>query len=102
MFIVLVNKVVLSVKASTDVKSILLYSLREFGERQSRLYFEGLTELMEKLGSNPKLGKPFLLLKNQPIFRHRYQSHVLFYCVRTNGIFIVRILGGQMDFTRDF
>lgn len=55
----LANKVVLSVKASTDVKSILRYTLREFGERQSRLYFEGLTEVMEKLGSDPKLGKPF-------------------------------------------
>ena len=98
----LVNKVVLSVRASTDVKSILLYSLREFGERQSRLYFEGLTEELEKLGSNPKLGKPFILVKNQAILRYRYQSHVVFYCVRTNGIFIVRILGGQMDFTRHF
>ena len=94
----LVNKAVLSVKASKDVKSILLYTLREFGERQSRLYFEGLTEQMGKLAFNPKLGKPFIVVKNQAI--HRYQSHVLFYCVRTNGIFIVRILGGQMDFTR--
>lgn len=98
----LANKVVLSVKASTDVKSILRYTLREFREHQSRLYFEGLTEVLEKLGSDPKLGKPFLLLKNQPILRYRYQSHVLFYCVRTNGIFIVRILGGKMDFTRHF
>jgi toxin ParE1/3/4 len=97
---VLVNKIVLSVKASKDVKSILLYTLREFGERQSRLYFEGLTEQMEKLVFNPKLGKVFLEVKNQPILRYRYQSHVLFYVVRKGGIFIVRILGGQMDFTR--
>ena len=96
----LVNKVVLSVKASKDVKSILLYTLQEFGERQSHLYLEGLKTVMEKLGSNPKLGKPFLLLKNQPILRYNYQSHVLFYCVHKGGIFIVRILGGQMDFTR--
>lgn len=96
----LINKVVLSVKASADVKSILLYSLQEFGERQSRLYFEGLTEVLEKLAFNPKLGKPFIVVKNQAILRYRYQSHVIFYCVRTNGIFIVRILGGQMDFTR--
>lgn len=98
----LVNKVVLSVKAGTDMKSILLYSLREFGERQARLYFEGLTDLMEKLAFNPKLGKPFLLLKNQPILKYHYESHVLFYCVLKNGIFIVRILGGQLDFTRHF
>jgi toxin ParE1/3/4 len=96
----MVNKVILSVKASKDVKSILLYTLREFGERQSRLYFEGLTEVLEKLAFNPKLGKPFIAVKNQAILRYRYQSHVIFYCVRTNGIFIVRILGGQMDFTR--
>ena len=96
----LVNKVVLSVKATTDLKSILRNTLREFGERQSRLYFEGLTEVLEKLGSDPKLGKLFSVVKNQPILRYRYQSHVLFYGVRTNGFFIVRILGGQMDFTR--
>jgi toxin ParE1/3/4 len=97
---VLVNKVVLSVKASKDVKSILLYTLQEFGERQSRLYFEGLTEQMEKLAFNPKLGKLFSVVKKQPILRYRYQSHVLFYGLRKGGIFIVRILGGQMDFTR--
>jgi len=97
---VLVNKIVLSVKASKDVKSILLYTLQEFGERQSRLYFEGLTEVLEKLAFDPKLGKLFSVVKNQPILRYRYQSHVLFYGVRKGEIFIVRILGGQMDFTR--
>jgi toxin ParE1/3/4 len=99
---VLVNKAVLSVKASKDVKSILLYTLREFGERQSRLYFEGLTEVLEKLAFDPKLGKLFSVVKNQPILRYRFQSHVLFYSVRKGGIFIIRILGGQMDFTRHF
>ena len=98
----LVNKAVLSVKASKDVKSILLYTLREFGERQSRLYFEGLTEVLEKLAFDPKLGKLFSVVKNQPILRYRFQSHVLFYSVRKGGIFIIRILGGQMDFTRHF
>lgn len=98
----LVNKIVLSVKASKDVKSILLYTLQEFGERQSRLYFEGLTEVLEKLAFDPKLAKLFSVVKNQPILRYRYQSHVLFYVVRKGGIFIVRILGGQMDFTRHF
>jgi toxin ParE1/3/4 len=97
---VLVNKIVLSVKASKDVKSILLYTLQEFGERQSRLYFEGLTEVFEKIAFDPKLGRLFSVVKNQPILRYRYQSHVLFYVVRKGGIFIVRILGGQMDFTR--
>jgi toxin ParE1/3/4 len=97
---VLVNKVVLSIKASKDVKSILLYTLQEFGERQSHLYFEGLTKVLGKLAFDPKLGKPFLVVKNQLILRYRYQSHVLFYGVRKGGIFIVRILGGQMDFTR--
>jgi len=99
---VLVNKIVLSVKASKDVKSILLYTLQEFGERQSRLYFEGLTKVLEKLAFDPKLGKLFSVVKNQPILQYRYQSHVLFYGVRKGGIFIVRILGGQMDFTRHF
>jgi toxin ParE1/3/4 len=99
---VLENKIVLSVKASKDVKSILLYTLQEFGERQSRLYFEGLTEVLEKLAFDPKLGKLFSVVKNQPILRYRFQSHVLFYSVRTGGIFIIRILGGQMDFTRHF
>ena len=98
----LVNKAVLSVKASKDVKSILLYTLQEFGERQSRLYFEGLTEVLEKLAFDPKLGKLFSVVKNQPILRYRFQSHVLFYSVRKGGIFIIRILGGQMDFTRHF
>ena len=96
------NKIVLSVKASKDVKSILLYTLQEFGERQSRLYFEGLTEVLEKLAFDPKLGKLFSVVKNQPILRYRFQSHVLFYSVRKGGIFIIRILGGQMDFTRHF
>lgn len=89
---------VISVKAKSDIKSIAKYTIKEFGENQSLKYAFGLKEILKELVNNPELGKRYVAVKNQMLLRYRYKSHVVFYYIDHKGIFIVRVLGGKMDF----
>lgn len=94
------NKYVLSVKAKSDIKSIAKYTLEKFGENQSLKYAHGLKEILGELAKNPNLGRRYVAVKNKMLLRFRYKSHVLFYYINQDGIFIVRVLGGRMDFPK--
>lgn len=89
---------VISVKAKGDIKSIAKYTIKEFGENQSLKYAHGLKEVLGELANNPELGRRYVAVKNQMLLRYRYKSHIIFYYIDTKGIFIVRILGGKMNF----
>jgi len=91
---------IISSKAKNDIKSIAKYTIKEFGERQSLKYAHGLKQVLEELANNPELGRRYVAVKNQMLLRHRYKSHVIFYFIDQTGIFIVRILGGMMDFPK--
>lgn len=91
---------VISVKAKSDIKSIAKYTIKEFGERQSLKYAQGLKEALGELADNPELGRRYVAVKNKMLLRYRYKSHVVFYYIESKGIFIVRILGGKMDFPK--
>ncbi len=91
---------VISAKAKSDIKSIANYTIKEFGERQSLKYAHGLKEALEELANNPELGSRYVAVKNQMLLRYRYKSHVIFYYIDQKGIFIVRVLGGMMDFRK--
>ncbi|TLP72992.1 type II toxin-antitoxin system RelE/ParE family toxin [Maribacter sp. ACAM166] len=92
------NSYVISVKAKSDIKSIAKYTINEFGESQSLKYAKGLKGTLEELANNPELGRRYVAVKNKMLLRYRYKSHVVFYYLESKGIFIVRILGGTMDF----
>lgn len=94
------NNYVISVKARSDIKSIAKYTIKEFGENQSLKYAHGLKEVLRELANNPELGRRYVAVKNQMLLRHRYKSHVIFYFINQKEIFIVRILGGMMDFPK--
>ncbi|MEA1786180.1 type II toxin-antitoxin system RelE/ParE family toxin [Arenibacter sp. GZD96] len=94
------NKYVISAKARSDIKAIAKYTLIELGKRQSLKYAHGLKEILQELANNPELGKRYVAVKNQMLFRFRYQSHVVFYYKGQNEIFIVRVLGGMMNFSK--
>ena len=91
---------VISVKAKSDIKYIVKYTIKEFGERQSLKYAQGLKEALGELADNPELGRRYVAVKNQMLLRYRYKSHVIFYYIDQKGIFIVRVLGGMMDFPK--
>jgi len=91
---------VISSRAIGDIKSIAKYTIREFGERQSLKYAHGLKEVLTELSNNPELGRRYVAVRNKMLLRYRYKSLVIFYYIDPKGIFIVRIPGGMMDFTK--
>lgn len=94
------NSYIISVKARSDIKSIAKYTIKEFRESQSLKYANGLKMVLEELANNPELGKRYVAVKNKMLLRYRYKSHVLFYYIDNKEIFIVRVLGGKMDFPK--
>ncbi|TMU50761.1 type II toxin-antitoxin system RelE/ParE family toxin [Flagellimonas algicola] len=75
-------------------------NLEKFGENQSLKYAHGLKEILGELAKNLDLGRRYVVVKNKMLLRFRYKSHVLFYYINQDGIFIVRVLGGRMDFSK--
>jgi toxin ParE1/3/4 len=94
------SKYIISVKAKSDIKSIALYTIENFGISQSLKYADGLKKVLDELANNPDLGKRYVAVKNQMLLRFRFKSHVIFYYIIQDGIFIVRVLGGKMDFSK--
>ena len=94
------NRYVISAKAKHDLKQIAKYTIENFGETQSLRYAKGLRKVLEELSENPQLGKNYVAIKNKMLLRYRFKSHVIFYYKSENDIFIVRVLGGRMDFPR--
>lgn len=91
---------VISARAKKDIKSIAQYTIEKFGKSQSLKYAHGLKGILEELADNPDLGRRYMAVKNKMLLRYRYKLHVIFYFIDQNGIFIVRVLGGRMDFPR--
>ncbi len=94
------NKYVISARAKEDIKSIAKYTIENFGLAQSLKYAKGLGEVMQQLAQNPELGRRYVAIKNQMLLRYRFKSHVIFYHKDGKDVFIVRVLGGRMDFPK--
>ncbi|MFS4494572.1 type II toxin-antitoxin system RelE/ParE family toxin [Maribacter sp. 2308TA10-17] len=94
------NKYIISIKAKNDIKSIAKYTIKEFGKSQSLKYANGLKLILGELANNPELGRRYVAVKNQMLLRYRFKSHVVFYYIISDGIFIVRVFGGKMDFPK--
>lgn len=94
------NKYVVSAKARADLKAIAKYIIEKLGEGQSLNYAQGFKTILADLGNNPELGKRYVAVKDKMLSRCRYKAHVIFYYVENGKIFIVRVLGGRMDFPK--
>lgn len=94
------NKYILSVRAKEDLKSIAFYTIEKFGIEQSKKYATGLGKELVLLSENPNYGKRYLSTNKKMLFRYRYISHMIFYYPTESGIFIVRVLGGRMNYLK--
>ena len=94
------NNYVISVKARSESKRIAKYTLTEFGTSQSLKYAKSLKKVFGELANSPDLGRRYVAVKNQMLFRYRYKSHVDYYDIDSKPIFKVRVLGGMMDFPK--
>ncbi len=91
----------LSLKAAADLDGIYEYTLLNFGQTQARKYLMGLHECFERLADNPYYGRSVVELASN-LRRLEYQSHVVFYRPREQGVLIVRVLHESMNTATHF
>ncbi len=91
----------LSVKASTDLDSILDYSALNFGNNVMLEYHKSLEKCFETLDDNPDLGLEVEHIRADYLcFQHR--SHLIFFKKTNRGILIVRLLHKKMNAPQHF
>ncbi|WP_199925125.1 type II toxin-antitoxin system RelE/ParE family toxin [Neorhizobium sp. SOG26] len=81
----------LSNKAEDDLEDIFLFSLHAFGERQAIQYVDDLHRCLELLADNPRMGRRAAGFDTE-VHRHEHQSHVIFYEIDDNGIFVITVI----------
>ena len=91
----------LSKRAVADLELIAEYTIKRFGLLQARRYRDGVKSCLEQLADNPELGQRVEQLA-RGLQRFSYQSHVVFYLQKQDGLFVVRILHSRMDVPRHF
>jgi toxin ParE1/3/4 len=91
----------LSNEAAADLESIGDYGVATFGLAQALKYHVGLESRFELLAQFPRIGVPtYDLLPG--LYRFIYVSHVIFYTIAPEHVFIVRVLHARADFKRYF
>ncbi len=94
------NNYTLSVKASTDLKEIAVFSIKKFGIQQSEIYRDSLVAILNKLGKHPEIGREYIAIKDKMVSRYRFKAHTIFFYPMEEKIFVVRILGNTMSFIK--
>ncbi len=82
--------------ADSDLVEIFEYSKKEFGTQQGKLYLEEIEKSINLLCKQPHLGKNRDEIK-MGLFSIKCNSHIIFYRIRNNRIFIVRVLHKSRD-----
>lgn len=86
----------LSAKAAADLENIYEYTILNFGLEQARVYLSDLHERFGMLAEHPMRGRSASQFA-PGLRRLEYQSHVVFYLPKENGVRIVRVLQQSMD-----
>lgn len=87
----------LSSKAEVDVSDIYKYSKHKFSINQAKLYVSGLHNTADKLVYFKETWRPCFYIKNG-LYKYYFKSHVIFFTLDDESVFIVRILHKSMDF----
>ena len=91
----------LSHEAAADLESIIDYGIGAFGLAQALKYHLALESRFELLAQFPRIGVPtYDLLPG--LYRFVYATHVIFYTMAHEHIFVVRVLHARADFKRHF
>ncbi len=91
----------LSKEADLDLENIIDYSLEQFGFRQTQKYINELHGLFNSLCANPVLGRKRNDLR-EGLQSTNKDSHIIFYTVLPDRVYIVRILHHTRDLPRHF
>ena len=88
--------VVLKPAARRDVRSILLYTGKQWGFEQRDVYREALDQALAALSVNPLIGRSRDEIA--PDLRsYSIQQHIIYYRVAAETVTVLRILHGKMD-----
>ena len=90
-------KYTLSQKASTDLANIFQYTYKNFSISQAEHYLVELEKCFIMLSNEPELAQKVEDIRTA-YFRHLFRKHAIYFTVRKNDIFIVRILHQQMKY----
>jgi toxin ParE1/3/4 len=85
----------LSKKADKDFEDIYRYTYIEFGEHQADKYTDSLEACFLTICDNPKIGRNADYI-SKGLYQHEHKEHIIFYKIRKQGIFIVRLLHKSM------
>ena len=91
----------LSNEAERDLENIFDFGVYRFGQSQSVKYFDRLINSLDQLCDNPRIGKSRPELDSR-LRSFVIQSHIIFYEVKNESIFILRILHHSRDVERYF
>ena len=86
----------LSQLAAEDFASIYDYTLLNFGEAQADSYTEEMEEVLLSVVHSPRMGRENSDIA-EGVRRVDYRLHAIFYRIRDEDIFILRILHHKME-----
>lgn len=93
------SRFTLSPRAQADIEEIWDYTETRWGRDQAEIYVRQIKTAIENLAADPNRGRPCDDVR-AGYRKYPVGSHVLFYRVRPDGVDIVRVLHGRMDFER--
>lgn len=85
--------------ALSDVEAIAAYSYEQWGEQQTKAYMTQIDRTIQAIGSDPDLGRERYGVPGA-IKGRKSGSHIVFYRVQDQTVFIMRILHESMDHGR--
>jgi len=91
----------LSGKADGDLVAIARASILQWGVKRAEAYVLGLHETFQQLSEFPDIGQDASAIRTG-YMKMECNSHIVFYRKIADGILIVRVLHGHMDFRRHF
>jgi toxin ParE1/3/4 len=92
-------KLRLSARARQDVRAILQYTFRRWGQKQHDAYANRLDRAMQDLTEFPESGRERHDLR-RGLRSRAVAEHVIVYRVRADEVFTVRIVHGTRDLGR--
>ena len=87
----------LSIKAEFDLTVMYEFGISKFGLIQAQKYFFEMHKTFELLSKKNDLGRDASEYIND-LKRFSFKSHIIFYLITSNGIFITRVLSQRMDY----
>lgn len=82
--------------ARRDVRDLLAYTGKEWGNTQKDIYNNHLKNAFERLSHNPELGPAYDPI-GSGLRAYRVQQHIIYYRIKLSEISILRILHYRMN-----